>query len=85
MVSNFSGEIWLFSKKFCILIGCCVTSKTACTGCIRLMLILSIKIELTSDGLNQWQVTNVDLDDFFLKKFLVFIKFGQFIFSLGEN
>ena len=49
------------------------------------MLILSIKIELTSDGLNQWQVTNVDLDDFFLKKFMVFIKFGQFVFSLGEN
>ena len=40
------------------------------------MLILSIKIELTSDGLNQWQVTNVDLDDFFLKKFMVLIKFG---------
>lgn len=74
MVSNFSGKI--FSKIFCILIGWRITSKTACTGYIRLMLILSIKIELTSDGLNQWQVTNVDLDDFFLKKFMVFIKFG---------
>ena len=85
MVSNFSGEIWLFSKKFCILIGCCVTSKTACTGCIRLMLILSIKIELTSDGLNQWQVTNVDLDDFFLKKFMVFVNSGFSLYFLWEK
>ena len=74
MVSNFSGKI--FSKIFCILIGWCITSKTACTGCIRLMLILSIKIELTSDGLNQWQVTHVFSEEIY-GFWIVYIFFGR--------